>query len=69
MKGEAMKKERGKAGITITLEDSIIKVCHNDDGRVLKKFTAREGDWKKLWATLNLIEASTLHATTFGKEM
>ena len=52
-----MSKQRGQAGLTITLNNSRITVRRMDDGKVIKKFVAKDGDWKKLWLALCDIEA------------
>jgi len=51
-----MSNQRGQAGLTITLNNSRITVRRMDDGEILKKFVAKDGDWKKLWLSLCEIE-------------
>tara|TARA_X000001388_G_scaffold76251_1_gene73064 strand:+ start:988 stop:1155 length:168 start_codon:yes stop_codon:yes gene_type:complete len=51
-----MAEQRGSAGLTIVLNNSRITVRRMDDGVVLKKFLAKDGDWKRLWLALCDIE-------------
>ena len=51
-----MAEQRGSAGLTIVLNNSRITVRRMDDGVVLKKFLAKNGDWKRLWLALCDIE-------------
>tara|TARA_R110001632_G_scaffold145838_1_gene262750 strand:+ start:1395 stop:1565 length:171 start_codon:yes stop_codon:yes gene_type:complete len=51
-----MTKQRGAAGLIIVLNNSRITIRRMDDNAVLKKFVAKEGDWKRLWLALCDIE-------------
>tara|TARA_S200002703_G_scaffold66845_1_gene57988 strand:- start:762 stop:977 length:216 start_codon:yes stop_codon:yes gene_type:complete len=53
---KTMAEQRGSAGLTIVLNNSRITVRRMDDGVVLKKFLAKDGDWKRLWLALCDIE-------------
>lgn len=46
-------KEKGAAGIVIELSDGIITVKHQEAGVVLVRWEATEGDWNRLWETIN----------------
>lgn len=49
-------KERGAAGMAIELTGGIITVKHSEGGAVLAQWVANEGDWEKLWATINQLQ-------------
>lgn len=48
-------KERGEASIIISLSEGIIKVAHGTDKVVLEEWEAKQGDWDKLWDTINTL--------------
>ena len=54
--GSKMKKQRGSAGLIIVLNNSRITIRRMDDNSVLKKFVAKDGDWKRLWLAICDIE-------------
>jgi len=45
--------ERGVASLLIELRDSKITVRHGTTRETILTTTAVEGDWKKLWATID----------------
>ena len=49
-------KEPGAAKIIIELTNGIITVRHGEGNSVLAQWTANEGDWDKLWATISLLK-------------
>lgn len=49
-------KQRGSAGLMITLNNSRITIRRMEDGEKLKQFVAKDGDWKKLWLAIAKIE-------------
>lgn len=46
----------GAASITISLSDGVITVEHGYDSTVLEQWTANEGDWDKIWATIRQLK-------------
>lgn len=48
-----MAKERGQASILIDLTDGVITVKHGTAHAILAQWEANEGDWDKLWDTIN----------------
>ena len=49
-------KEKGEASIFVSLEDGVITITHGTDKVTLKKWTARSGDWDRIWETFNKLE-------------
>lgn len=45
--------EKGAASIRIELRAGAITVTHGTDGAILSTWTARAGDWDRLWACIN----------------
>ena len=47
--------ERGAASIVVDLKDGVITVTHGTDNVVLQRWVARQGDWDRIWDTINLL--------------
>lgn len=45
--------EDGSAEININLSKGIIKVTHGSCNSTLAEWVASEGDWNKIWATID----------------
>ena len=52
-------KERGEAGMIIELKEGIITVEHIEGGNLVK-WVANEGDWNRLWDTINLLKGGII---------
>ena len=61
-------KEKGSAGITITLHDGVICVYHEQDGTLLHKRDAWDGEWDELWQFIRRPFPNTLRGITVSRE-
>ena len=52
---EHNKKELGSAGINIELSNGVITVRHSESGNKLREWTAKKGDWDKLFDFIDLL--------------
>ncbi len=55
-------REPGSASIIVDLSDGEITVTHGTDHVVLRRWTARPGDWERLWNTIEALELSGVSA-------
>ena len=46
----------GSAEIRIKLEDNNITVYHGECNSILETFTAKGGDWEKIWETIRSLK-------------
>lgn len=53
-----MNAEPGAASIVIELAAGEITVTHGTDHVVLRRWIANHGDWNRLWATIETLEAT-----------
>jgi len=59
-------KEKGSAGIRITLYEGIIRVFHDDD-TLLHQRDAWDGEWDELWQFIRRPFPNTLRGITVEK--
>jgi len=52
---ELNQKELGSAGINIELSDGVITVRHSESNDKLREWTAKKGDWDKLFDFIDLL--------------
>jgi|DEB0MinimDraft_3_1074331.scaffolds.fasta_scaffold05273_4 hypothetical protein len=60
-------KQRGEAGIRITLHDGVMYV-HHEDGTLLHQRDAWDGEWDELWQFIRRPFPNTLRGITGGEE-
>jgi hypothetical protein len=61
-------KERGAAGIRITLYEGVIRVFHEDGTTLLHQRDAWDGEWDELWQFIRRPFPSTLRGITVSRE-
>ena len=48
--------EKGSAGFTANLKNGVITINHIDCNSTLAQWTAKQGDWDKLWKLIRRLE-------------
>tara|TARA_R100001082_G_C4353490_1_gene155693 strand:- start:659 stop:874 length:216 start_codon:yes stop_codon:yes gene_type:complete len=51
--------EKGSAGINVELSNGVITVRHSEADQILHEWTAREGDWNKIFKCIYSLEKSS----------
>ena len=51
--------EKGSAGINVELSNGVITVRHSEADQILHEWTAKEGDWNKIFNCLYSLEKSS----------
>ena len=55
--------ERGSAGFTANLKNGVITINHIGCNSTLAQWTAKQGDWDKLWKLIRRLEKINLKPT------